>query len=194
MILGFTIPANAALTVQNCDDPFAPWDCVVLDTSTNLMWHLDANDPIWYGYQDGLMTNMQAQSWVGNYLAAGYNDWRLPTLSEMQYLFNVDGIKMSTPAPFAYVRDYYWTSTVNNYYGGEKPYSTTVVFNMSSGDYTEIDLTPVYGYPDYTSHVWAVRNAAPIVPEPISSILFITGGTLLAGRRFIRRRHNNALQ
>ncbi|MBI5665286.1 MAG: DNRLRE domain-containing protein [Nitrospirae bacterium] len=49
------------------------------------------------------------------------------------------------------------------------------VFNSS--DYTD----------DPSLRPKLVVNAS-VVPEPISSILFVTGGTLLAGRRFLRRK------
>lgn len=41
---------------------------------------------------------------------------------------------------------------------------------------------------NYTSSSYINNVTAVVVPEPISFILFVTGGSLLAGRRFIKRR------
>ena len=43
-------------------------------------------------------------------------------------------------------------------------------------------------YDIYVRETVTQSYPAPVVPEPISSILFVTGGTLLAGRRYLKKR------
>ncbi len=37
---------------------------------------------------------------------------------------------------------------------------------------------------------WIGASTSTVIPEPISSFLFVIGGTLLAGRRFLKKRRN----
>jgi hypothetical protein len=70
-----------------------------------------------------------------------------------------------------------------------------VLSGTSSGDLGRIDVLFTYskkrnqGVSSYfgTESVDSIRVSAPVVPEPVSSVLFIAGGALLAGRSYYKR-------
>ena len=177
-------------------------DGTVTDTDINRMWLKDFNYASTYifdgdAYGDGFMSLTLARAWAEQLTVGGYADWRLPSQydmpisekivctgyqcsnSEMGHLYHIEGISTETPGSFINVKSDYWFANPEWPYGGGP-------FRFSDG----YQGNAPGGGEHYTVAVRICDGTCPtsVVPEPISSALFIVGGATLGFRRLIRKK------
>ena len=203
----FSLSAHAELLNRGTD---SLGNRLIYDTDFNITWYDYTK-----GY-DRLQNQMSWASALTVNLGDNiYDDWRLPSTVDGPYIFGYDGSTtvgynistsemghlfytelgnkgfcstsgscpqagwgLNEKGPFTNLQpDVYWSGTEY----ASNP-SETWFFAFGYG-YQDKCCTGGYGY------ALAVRPGdVAVVPEPISSILFVTGGALLAGRRYFKRK------
>lgn len=107
-----TYQKGTAFSYQT-SDPAANGEIVTTDNVTGLMWASDGNG---LGCYSGVIRTWdEAIDWAEGLTFAGYSDWRLPNITELQTLFVRDA---GQTAPFINktmfpntIQSYYWSST-----------------------------------------------------------------------------------
>jgi hypothetical protein len=115
------------------------------DNLTGLMWTKDAN------LSGGTMYWQQALDYANNLTLAGYSDWRLPNVNELESLTNANEAYSSTwlnSQGFTNVQDYYYWSSTS--YAGFLD-SAWIVYMRNV--YVSYDLKS-----NDVSYVWPVRS------------------------------------
>ncbi len=92
-------------------DPAANGDIVTTDNVTGLIWASDGNEA---GCNWGQQTNWNAAiDWCSNLDFAGYDDWRLPNVKELQSIIDYGTISPAIDTTYFIntKSDFYWSST-----------------------------------------------------------------------------------
>jgi hypothetical protein len=143
-------------------------DGTVTDTDTGLMWQ-QATAPDTYTWQ-------QALSYCENLTLAGYDDWRLPNINELQSLVDYERYDPSINTTYFTntVMSDYWSSTT---YAEDPDHVWTVIFGWGSGSLP-------WKSPSFHNYVRAVRagqcgslSTTTTTPVPSSTTTTISVNT-----------------
>ena len=209
MVLGFSMQAQAALELRGTD---SLGNRLIYDTDFDITWYDYTRTGKW---QDQ-MNWASALSVSGGNLVGVYDDWRLPTTVDGPYVRGYDGTTtVGSNITSSEMGHLYYTELGNKGYLSTTGAYQADYGLRNTGDFQHLQLGLYWSgteYSDGPGHAWvfgtyvgnqdfngegssldaiAVRPgdvaAMPVVPEPISTTLFLVGAATLGLRRFIKK-------